>query len=63
MDFFENRPFDVFHGHDIFSQGQQYHSWSISNVFELLEWFSDHLVAQKREKLTKITPISLILLF
>ena len=52
----QNEPFDLFDGHDMFSQGQQYHSWSIPNVFELLKWFSDHLVAQKREKLTPKPP-------
>ena len=52
----QNRPFDVFNGHDMFSQGQQCHSWSISDVVELSKLFFRTLRAQKREKSTSKSP-------
>ena len=53
---FQNGPFGVFNGHDIFSQGQQYHSGSIPDVFELSKWFSGLLRAQNRKKSTSKSP-------
>ena len=52
----QNWPFDVFNGHDIFSQGQQYYSWSIPKVFELSKLFFDPLRTQKPEKTISKSP-------